>query len=113
MNEPTRKVDRGGQRYALVPLEVLKERAPELLDDAVWVPDEGTPWTVAERHIFEGTSKAKAWREYLGLSQTEVARRLGISQAALSKTETSKRPRAATLERLANALGISAEQLSD
>ena len=75
------------------------------------MPDEGTPWQVAERHIFEGVSKAKAWREYLGLSQEEVATRLGVSQAALSKTENAKRPRAETLARLARALGIRKEQL--
>ncbi|MBS3966892.1 MAG: helix-turn-helix transcriptional regulator [Truepera sp.] len=65
-----------------------------------------TPFEVVTRHIDEGISKAKAWREYLGLTQQQVAKR-----AALSKLEKQKRPRRATLERLAQALGISVEQL--
>jgi predicted transcriptional regulator len=70
-----------------------------------------TPFEVVTRHIDEGISKAKVWREYLGLTQQQVAERMGNSQAALSKLEKQKRPRRATLERLAQALGISVEQL--
>jgi len=54
---------------------------------------------------------AKAWREHLGLTQAEVAARLGISKAAYSKLENSTRQRPSTRRRLAEALGISAEQL--
>jgi len=60
-----------------------------------------------------GASKARAWREYLGLSQQVIAERMEISQAALSQIENSKRPRRATLIRLADALGVSLEQLQD
>ena len=53
----------------------------------------------------------RPWREYLGLTQHEVAARIGISQAALAQIERSKRPRKVTLQRLAKALGITYEQL--
>ncbi|MFZ4614664.1 MAG: helix-turn-helix domain-containing protein [Rectinemataceae bacterium] len=46
-----------------------------------------------------------------GLTQTEVATRLGISRAACSKLETSPKIRAPRRRRIALALRISAEQL--
>lgn len=56
-------------------------------------------------------SLARAWREYLGLTQEEVAERMGISQPALVQIENAKRPRRPTLKKLADALGIALEQL--
>ena len=57
---------------------------------------------------------AKAWRTYLGLTQKEVARRAGISQAALSQMEKSNNElRSATLEKLAKAMELDVEQLQD
>jgi transcriptional regulator with XRE-family HTH domain len=48
----------------------------------------------------------------LGLTQKEVAVKMGITQAALSQMESSKKKlRKATLEKLASALGIDVEQL--
>ena len=103
-----------GQRYAAVPIELLEHHAPELLartrqprkpsGDAV-------PWEVLKRSISEEVSMAKAWREYLNLPQEEVAKRMGVSQASLSQTEAAKRPRKATLEKVAKALGVTLEQL--
>jgi DNA-binding XRE family transcriptional regulator len=46
-----------------------------------------------------------------GLTQAEVASRLGISQAAYAQTERAKRPRNTTLLRIADALGLDPEQL--
>lgn len=62
--------------------------------------------------IFDnGFTPARAWREYLQLSQEECARKLGISQAAYSQLETSNNPRKTTRNKLATALGINPEQL--
>ena len=66
---------------------------------------------VVERHAIEGKTLLRAWREHLGISQKEMAARLGISQAAYSRIEASARPRRTTLERAARALGIDIEQL--
>lgn len=62
--------------------------------------------------VIEGTTPIKAWREYLGLTQTDVATTLGITQAAFSQLETSSRPRRSTLRRVASALGLHVEQLA-
>jgi transcriptional regulator with XRE-family HTH domain len=61
--------------------------------------------------MVEGFSAARAWREYRGLTQAAVARRMRISQPALAQIEISGRPRKATRVRLAKALGIALEQL--
>ncbi len=59
----------------------------------------------------DGRSPIKAWREYLGLTQAEVAQRLEISQAAFAQLETSATPRKSSLQRVAQALGLAFEQL--
>ena len=53
----------------------------------------------------------RAWCEHLGLTQAEVASRLGISQAAYSQHENSQTLRKSTRIKMANALGLRAEQL--
>ena len=100
-----------GREYTLIPTDLLREHAPQLLNDPRIPEDPYIPWKVVKRSIGEEVSMAKAWREYLGLSQEEVAARMGVTQASLSQTEAAKRPRRATLERVAKALGVTLEQL--
>lgn len=59
----------------------------------------------------DGASPMKAWREYLRLTQTEVAARLGVSQAAYAQMEAASRPRKTTVARVAAAFRITVEQL--
>lgn len=58
-----------------------------------------------------GASPARAWREHLGLTQAEVAERLGISQPAYAQQERSDKLRKASRGKIAAALGIAADQL--
>lgn len=58
-----------------------------------------------------GISPMCAWREHFDLTQAEVAARIGITQAAYAQMERVKQPRKATLEKVAAALGLEAEQL--
>jgi DNA-binding XRE family transcriptional regulator len=58
-----------------------------------------------------GVSPMAAWREHFDLTQAEVAARIGIAQAAYAQMERAKQPRKATLEKVAAALGLEAEQL--
>ncbi len=54
----------------------------------------------------------RAWREYLGLTQAEVAQRAGITQAALSQMENGdKKLRKATREKVAKAMGLNPQQV--
>ena len=68
------------------------------------------PHAVVMRSI--EVSLVRAWREYLGLSQAEVAARMGISQPAYQKLEdTSARPRPSTLQKMAAALHLDVRQI--
>jgi DNA-binding XRE family transcriptional regulator len=60
----------------------------------------------------DGQSMLQAWREYLMLTQTEMAERMGISQAGYAQIEAAKRPRKSTLQKAAEAMGITLEQLA-
>ena len=89
------------------PQEFVKNYIPDESD--VWFPQE-----VVEANVVRGDSLLKAWREHLGLTQAEVARRAGMSQPAYAKLEKpDANPRTATLRKIARALGISLEQLTD
>ena len=59
----------------------------------------------------DGATPMRAWREYLGLTQAELAARLGVTQAAYAQTEAAARPRKASRARVAAAMRLSAEQL--
>jgi len=54
----------------------------------------------------------RAWREHLGLTQAEVAARVGISQAAYAQMENAAKPRPATLKKIAVALGLTPDQIN-
>jgi DNA-binding XRE family transcriptional regulator len=60
----------------------------------------------------DGASAIKAWREHLRLTQAEVAARMGITQAAFAQMESATRPRKATLQKVADAMGLTLEQLA-
>ncbi|MFM0645025.1 helix-turn-helix transcriptional regulator [Paraburkholderia bryophila] len=59
----------------------------------------------------DGATPARAWREHLGLTQVEVAVRMGISQSAYAQQESSEKLRKSSREKIATALGITADQL--
>ena len=74
----------------------------------VWFPNE-----VVKANV-RGESLIKAWREYFRLTQAELALKAGMKQSALARLESGHAgPRTATLLKLAEALGITVEQLID
>ena len=73
--------------------------------------DDTVPHEVMRYVLREDFSLARAWREYLGLTQEEVAAKMDITQSALAQIEASTKPRKATRQKLALALGINLEQL--
>lgn len=111
MNAPIeyRIREEAGQRFAVVPLEqftALVERAGEI--DALTLPHE-----VVARHLVEGVPLPRAWREYLGLTQAELALRLAVTQGQVAQWESpDARPRHATLKRIAAAMGLHVSQLT-
>jgi len=112
MNKPTNVqiINQDGRpAFAVIPYEEYVRtfrKAPR-------IPESGNiPNDVVWLSVDKGYTLARAWREYLGLTQSEVASRMGISQAALSQMESGeKKLRKASLEKLAGALGVTVEQL--
>ena len=97
--------------FAVIPWDVYQE----LVNN--YVPDESDvlfPQEVVEANVVRGESLLKAWREHLGLTQAEVAKRIGMSQPAYTKIEKKgSHPRTPTLRKIAAALELSLEQLTD
>lgn len=70
------------------------------------------PHVVVEKSVVEEKGLVRAWREYKGISQKEMAKRMGITQAAYSQMEKPKaRVRKTTLSRIAAALEVDTKQL--
>jgi len=70
------------------------------------------PNAVVNAVFDRGLSVVAAWREHLHLTQAEVAARMGITQAAFAQMESAKRPRKATLQKIAAAMDLEVEQLA-
>lgn len=100
----------GRPAFVLVPMEEFEEIRHEL--EKARALKHGIPDEVVRANIMEDVPLIRAWREHLGLTQTEVAARMGISQAALAQMEApAARPRKTTLRKLAQALGLTLEQV--
>jgi hypothetical protein len=54
-------------------------------DKKVYFPNE-----VVEKSVVKEKGLVLAWREYKGISQAEMAKRLGITQAAYTQMESRK-----------------------
>ncbi len=114
----------GGEEVALIPVRVLEqiEDIDELLDEIAAIRAQETAARLAagsERlvpaeivHREEGVHPVRAWREYRGLTQAELARRIGVPKAYVSHIETGRRhPGPALLLKLARALDAPIEFL--
>ena len=77
-----------------------------------FIRPETIPNEVVGSRIMDEVSMLQAWREYLMLTQAEMAKRMGITQAGYAQIEASKRPRKATLQKAADAMGITLNQLA-
>jgi len=73
----------------------------------------GIPHEIIKQMLQKDISRIRAWREYLGFTQSEVAAKMGITQAALSQIEAiDSHPRKHTLNKMAKVLGVEIDQLS-
>ena len=113
MTEPTNVqiIEQNGvPMFAVIPYEQYIQAFPEKAADS----DALIPHEVVSIVIDKDCNLLKAWRLHLGLTQKEVAAKVGISQAALSQMEkTDNNLRNSTLNKLAIAMGITVDQLTD
>jgi DNA-binding XRE family transcriptional regulator len=96
----------GKPKFAVIPIKQFRK----LLRRADMEPT--VPNAVVQRIFEDKVSPIKAWREHLGLSQQEVAARLGVSQSAYAQKErvdANLRPKSKT--KIASALGLMVEQI--
>lgn len=78
-------------------------------DEQIHIPHE-----VAGLCLVEGLSLIAAWRTYKGLSQAQLADRIGVTQPAIAQIEKEgAKPQVRTLQKIARALGVQAEQLTE
>ena len=101
----------GKPAFAVIPwdeYQKLLKNQTEINESDVWFPNE-----VVKANV-RGDSLIKAWREYLRLTQAELASKAGMKQSALARLENNTtNPRKSTLMKLAEAMGISVDQLID
>ncbi|HEY9274684.1 MULTISPECIES: helix-turn-helix transcriptional regulator [Achromobacter] len=77
------------------------------------IPADGTiPHEVVTLMTSNGWSIVRSWREYLGITQVDMAARLGIRQPSYAAMESADaNPRRSTRERIAAALGVHFDQI--
>ena len=72
------------------------------------------PHEVAARHLGDGVTLLRAWREYLGMTHADLAERLIISPRQVAQWEApGARPSRAVLQAFAAAMGLHIDQLTE
>ncbi|PCH95681.1 MAG: transcriptional regulator [Gammaproteobacteria bacterium] len=102
-------INQGGKpAFVVVPYDewlAMRENS----DNEVYTPQE-----VMELIILKDMSHIAAWRKYKKITQKDLAKAAGITQAAMSQIEkTDSEPQKRTLSKIAKALGVTVEHLTD
>jgi predicted transcriptional regulator len=94
----------GKPAFVVVPFEEFEKM--KSVQNASTVPN-----NVVNLSFDKNLTPMAAWREHIGITQVQVASRMNITQAAYAQMERVKKPRKATLQKVADALGLTVEQL--
>lgn len=107
-------IEQGGRpAFAVVPYDdfmvLLNERKPPVVEGGL------IPHEIVERNALNGVSLIKCWREYLGLTQAELAKKANMPQSSIARIESNSEisVRKNTLESLAAAMNLTVEQLEE
>ena len=101
-----------GNKYLNDTEYLLSSKAnAESLERAIAQDKALIPHSIISRIVNEQVTPLKAWREHLGHTQADIAAKLNFTQSAYAQIEASKHPQKATKRKIADALGISLEQL--
>ncbi|ELY3413888.1 helix-turn-helix transcriptional regulator [Cronobacter sakazakii] len=111
----------GKPEYVVIPFELYLSLLTQLEDNETLLPlpfemsdenDVTVPHEVVGISVEQNVSLQAAWRIWRGLSQQDVAEKLGISQSAVSQLESpDSRPQKRTREKLAALYDCQPEQL--
>lgn len=109
--------------FAVVPYDeyvALRELAEDADDAAALLRyakryakgrEEAVPVEVADR-LLAGESPLRVWREHRGMTGADLAKRVGVTPAHISKLESAKgEPSVAVLRRIGKALAVDLELL--
>lgn len=98
----------GKPAFAVVPYNKWLELT-ESEDENIYIPHE-----VVGYQLKQGLSLIAAWRKYLKITQKELAAKTGITQPAIAQIEKpDSKPQEKTIEKIALAMGLDVEQLTD
>ena len=101
----------GNPAFVLVPFDIFRKIRPLLDHEAT---RNAIPHEIVRLNALKDVPMIKAWREYLGMTQSELAKKAGMSQPAIAKLERSgAKLRKATLKKLARAMSLTLEQLEE
>lgn len=112
--------EQGNKLSAVVPISVFERLikevglalfSPDISQASGSQDDELVPHEVVEIMVSKGVTIQAAWRLHRGMTQKEVAEKLGIKQAAVSQFEKSDNPRPENIARLAELYGCRPTQL--
>ncbi len=114
----------GKPEYAVVPIDEYQQllEAAEDLDELIAFDsavremqagyDELVPQDIAKRLMSGDERPLKVWREYRGLTQTDLATKAGISQGQVAQMESGKRAgKVSVIRKLASALDVDLDDL--
>ena len=110
-----------GKDYTVVPREEFEALCDTVDEDEMDIAvarrvledtnEEFVPFELAER-IAAGVHPVRVWREYRGMTASNLAMESGIAQSYLSDIETGKKPGSVkALKRIAFALAIAVDDL--
>lgn len=95
--------------FAVLPYDQYLKLTEQGTESEIYIPHE-----VIGLCIEKGLSLLAAWRTYKGLSQSELAERMGITQPGIAQMERAgAKLQRRTLEKAASALGVHSEQLTE
>lgn len=109
-----------GRRWAMLPLDCYDELC-EALEDASDAEamrqaqargSQTFPSPFVERLLLSGENRMRVWREYRGLSASELARDAGVSTGQILAIENGASSSVQTLRRIAEALDASIDALT-
>jgi DNA-binding XRE family transcriptional regulator len=115
MNAPTEYQTieyHGKPAFVLVPWEQFARLRPYLEQSGSL--RNSIPQAVVEANVLHDVPIIKAWREYLGLTQEQVAHKAGMKQPSLARIESGAvKPRNATLIKLSAVFGVNPALLEE
>lgn len=107
----------GKAEYAIVPIaeyEALRARAMDSEDIRAALDaedDEDLPWDMAKR-LIGGESPVRVWREFRGLTQSDLAEAAGTTASYVSQIEAGRKsPTIDVYRALATALRVTVDDL--